>query len=189
MSIKSGCARLIERDLILAPVVESSGAGAFVICHLLGDFKFSAIAKVLGDGDRPEGVATDAGLHIGIQGTPPDHPVDIRLAHVFGGQRAGASRGRCKLRDSPIRGSLRAPDGYQGLCAVAEDTRGQSKKRSWPAILSPKQRCQPSCLCGRMPFEQCQTRCCAVRFSALATCAMSSRCAPCWLLSKVSRCA
>ena len=32
---------LVEGDLVRAAVVEASGAGAFVVCHLLGDFEFA----------------------------------------------------------------------------------------------------------------------------------------------------
>ena len=90
---------LIERDLILAAVVKPGGASTFVVGHLLGDFKFSAIAQVLGNAGGAEGVATDAGFHMGIECTPPDHPVDIGLTHGCGGQRAGASYSRAEHED------------------------------------------------------------------------------------------
>ena len=33
----------IERELIVAPVIEAGGAGALVVCHLLRDFELPAI--------------------------------------------------------------------------------------------------------------------------------------------------
>ena len=50
---------LIERDLIVAPVVEAGGSRALVIGHLLRDLELAAVAQVLGDAGGAEGVAAD----------------------------------------------------------------------------------------------------------------------------------
>ena len=72
---------LVERDLVRAAVVEASGAGAFVVGHLLGDFEFAAVAEVFGDAGGTEAVAADLGFDAGVVGTSADHAVDVGLGH------------------------------------------------------------------------------------------------------------
>ena len=72
---------LVEGDLVRAAVVEASGAGAFVVGHLLGDFEFSAVAEVFGDAGGTEAVAADLGFDAGAVGTSADHAVDVGLGH------------------------------------------------------------------------------------------------------------
>src|SRR5271154_531390 len=51
---------LIERDLVVAPIVELGRACALVCCHLLGVFEQAAIKQIDGDAGGPEAVAADA---------------------------------------------------------------------------------------------------------------------------------
>jgi hypothetical protein len=55
---------LIERDLVIASVVEPSSTRIFVVSHLLGHLKPAAVAQVLRDPGSPEGVAPDLGSHL-----------------------------------------------------------------------------------------------------------------------------
>ena len=73
---------LVEGDLVRAAVVEASGAGAFVVGHLLGDFEFAAVAEVFGDAGGTEAVAADLGFDAGVGGTSADHAVDVGWGHL-----------------------------------------------------------------------------------------------------------
>lgn len=72
---------LIKRDVVLAPVIEPGGARALMVGHLLGDFELAAVAQVLRDARRPKRVAADLRGDRGGLRAPPNHPVDIGLAH------------------------------------------------------------------------------------------------------------
>ena len=72
---------LIERHLILAPVVEPGRPSALVVGHLLRDLELAAVPRVLGNPGPPERMAADLRLDgYGLR-SPTDHLVDIRLPH------------------------------------------------------------------------------------------------------------
>jgi hypothetical protein len=50
---------LIERDLVVAPIIEFRRPCAFVRRHLLSVFEKASILQVDGDASCPEGVATE----------------------------------------------------------------------------------------------------------------------------------
>lgn len=50
---------LIQRHLIVAPVIQPGGARRFVIRHALRNLELAAVAQVLGDPGRPERVIAD----------------------------------------------------------------------------------------------------------------------------------
>jgi hypothetical protein len=50
---------LVERNGVIAPVVEAGCAGGFVASHLLRDFQLAAVLQVRGDAGGAEAVAAD----------------------------------------------------------------------------------------------------------------------------------
>ena len=50
---------LIQRHLNGTPVVEACRAGAFMVRHLLGNFKFPLIAEIFSNPRRAEGMIAD----------------------------------------------------------------------------------------------------------------------------------
>ena len=72
---------LIERDLIIAAVIETGCSGGFVVCHLLRHFKHATVAKIFRDTRRAEAMAADPGQYLHTRRAAPDHAVCIRLAH------------------------------------------------------------------------------------------------------------
>ena len=72
---------LIERDLIIAAVIEAGCSGGFMIRHLLRHFKHAAVAQVFRDTRRAEAMAADLGKYLHAGRAAPDHSVGIRLAH------------------------------------------------------------------------------------------------------------
>jgi hypothetical protein len=78
-------------------IVEAGGAGGFVAGHLLRDFELAAVAQILRDPGRAEGVATRLGGDAGVGRAPTDHAVDVRLAHGAASEDAGLAFGRCRV--------------------------------------------------------------------------------------------
>ena len=70
---------LVERDLIVAAVVEAGCTGRLVIGHLLRHFELAAVPQVLRDPGRAKAVTADFGAHASIFGTPADHAVSVCL--------------------------------------------------------------------------------------------------------------
>ena len=72
---------LIERDLIIAAVIEAGCPGGFMVRHLLRDFKHASVTQVFRDTRRAEAMAADLGKYLHARRAAPDHSVGIRLAH------------------------------------------------------------------------------------------------------------
>src|SRR5271170_1301869 len=79
---------LVQRNFILATVVELGRPGRFVIGELLRGFQRSLVLQIRGDTSRAKGVVTDPGLDAGGPGAPLDHPVGVLLPHGVAGERA-----------------------------------------------------------------------------------------------------
>jgi hypothetical protein len=73
---------LIERDLIVAPVIEAGGARALMVGHLLRDFELAAVAQVFGDAGGAEGVIADPGQDAGAAGAPAAPSLPCRSREV-----------------------------------------------------------------------------------------------------------
>jgi hypothetical protein len=56
---------LIQRHLIVAPVIQPGGARRFMIGHALRDFELAAVAQVLGDPRRTKRVIANLGADAG----------------------------------------------------------------------------------------------------------------------------
>ena len=80
---------LIERNLVLPPVVELRGPRALVICDVLRSFQRALVLQVRGDAGRPEGMVPDPGLDAGVARPPLDHAIGILLPHGLAGEFAG----------------------------------------------------------------------------------------------------
>ena len=72
---------LIERNLIIAAVIETGCSGGFMVRHLLRYFKHAAVAQIFRDTRRTEAMTADPGHYFYAGGATPDHAVGIRLAH------------------------------------------------------------------------------------------------------------
>ena len=72
---------LIERNLVIAAVIETGCSGRFMIRHLLCHFKHAAVAQVFRDTRRAEAMAADLGKYLHPGRAAPDHSVCVRLAH------------------------------------------------------------------------------------------------------------
>src|SRR5947209_5690523 len=100
---------LIERDFIVAPVVELSRTGRGVIGHLLSMLKRAAIFQVIGDARSPQTMISDFCLDACLPGAALNHAVGVGLGHAV--WRAGrASRGSKEwplfLRSDTCRGDV-----------------------------------------------------------------------------------
>ena len=110
---------LVEGDLIRAAVVEASGAGAFVVGHLLGDFEFAAVAEVFGDAGGAEAVSADSGVDASGAGPASGHEVDVGLAHRVWSEKAGRTPGSTKKVDVWVGpGTIR----LAGVCGGSADS-------------------------------------------------------------------
>lgn len=69
----------IERDLVIAPVVELRGASALVRGHLLRVLEQSAVGEIDGDPGCPERVAAEFGFDAGVAGAPVDGSKLVQL--------------------------------------------------------------------------------------------------------------
>lgn len=80
---------LVEGNLVLPPVVELRGPGAFVVGDVLRGFKRSLVLQVRGDAGRPESMVPDPRLDAGVARPPLDHAVGVLLPHGLAGELAG----------------------------------------------------------------------------------------------------
>lgn len=89
---------LVERNLILPPVVELGRPRALVVGDVLRGFKRAVVLQVRGDAGRPEGVVPDPGLDAGATRASLDHAVGVLLPHRLAGELAGLSGRRLEQR-------------------------------------------------------------------------------------------
>src|SRR5207245_1900338 len=77
---------LIERDLVVAAIVELGRARAFVRSHLLRVLDETAIDQIDGDAGRPEAVAAEPSEQSGLFGTANDHAPCVLARHARAGE-------------------------------------------------------------------------------------------------------
>jgi hypothetical protein len=97
-----GARRLVDYslDFVTAAVVKASGAGGFMIGHLLGELQLPTILQVRDNAGCPERVAADQSFNAGRGGPAPDHSVYVRLAHPILGELL------CLAKDRSEEGSV-----------------------------------------------------------------------------------
>ena len=117
MSLNQNPLDLVERDLVVASVVEPGGAGGFVVGHLLRHFEFAPVPQILRDAGGAEAVAAYFRLDARVEGAAADHAVHVGLAHRAVAETAGASCGR---REGPGLGVERRA-GLERCCLESFD--------------------------------------------------------------------
>ena len=95
---------LIERDLVVAPVVEAGRPGRLMSGHLLGNLQLAAIPQISRDAGGTKGVAADFGLDAGRERPPANHPPHIGLEQGIAGELTGSAPSRAEERLFPVLG-------------------------------------------------------------------------------------
>jgi len=84
-TLQNNALDLIERDLVVAAVVEHGRAGAFMRRHLLGVLEQAAVEQIDGDAGGAEAVAPKPCDDAGLQGAADDQPARILAGHAVAG--------------------------------------------------------------------------------------------------------
>jgi len=84
---------LIERNLILSPVVEFGCPRRFMVGDLLRHFQLAAVLQIRRDAGRAEGMIADARLDAGRFRAPADDAVSVLLEEGICGKLAGLAAG------------------------------------------------------------------------------------------------
>jgi hypothetical protein len=74
---------LVERDLILPPVVQLRRPGRLMIGDMLRHFQLATVLKLRGDAGSTEGMIADLRLDAGGFRAPLDHAVGVLPVHGF----------------------------------------------------------------------------------------------------------
>ena len=80
-SLQNDALHLIERDLVVAPIIQFSRARALVRRHLLRVFEQTAVEQLDGDSGRPERVTAELRGDPGGERAPHDHPPRVLPRH------------------------------------------------------------------------------------------------------------
>lgn len=86
----------IEADLVIPAIVKTGGSGALIVGHLLPDFELAAIAQILRDAGRAEGVTTDLCRDAGGAPRGDRSCGNVGLAHPAAGEDSRLSFGHGK---------------------------------------------------------------------------------------------
>ncbi len=100
----------IERNLILAPVVELRRSRRLVVGEVLHHFKLAAVLQVRGDAGRAEGMVPDPGLEACGGRAALDHAIGVLLPQGVSGERAGLAGRRPEQRAIRVAGDPGRPD-------------------------------------------------------------------------------
>ena len=82
---------LVERDLIVAAIVELGRARALMRRHLLGVLEETAVEQIDGDAGRPKAVAAEPSEEAGRAGAADDHAPGVLAGHPIAGELLAAA--------------------------------------------------------------------------------------------------